>query len=81
MAIAYTIGSCRCNCIWAFGRFAAYFAARPGKIVRALSDQERAELKGWAEKYVQVAGYCLRNRINVNPGLQQEQFVKTTDGH
>jgi carbonic anhydrase/acetyltransferase-like protein (isoleucine patch superfamily) len=53
----------------------------PGKIVRALSDQERAELKGWAEKYVQVAGYCLRNRINVNPGLQQEQFVKTTDGH
>jgi carbonic anhydrase/acetyltransferase-like protein (isoleucine patch superfamily) len=38
----------------------------PGKIVRELSREERAELKGWAEKYVQVAAYCLRNNINVS---------------
>jgi len=41
----------------------------PGKIVRTLSEAERAELKGWAEKYVHVAGYCLRNRINVSAPL------------
>src|SRR5215472_6880452 len=29
----------------------------PGKVVRPLSEQERAGLKGWAEKYVAVAAY------------------------
>jgi len=29
----------------------------PAKIVRALSAEERDALKGWAEKYVQVAGF------------------------
>ena len=38
----------------------------PGKIVHALTGAERAEVKGWAEKYVQVAAYCLRHNINVS---------------
>ena len=37
----------------------------PGKVVRALSDKERSELKGWADKYVGVAAYYLKHRINV----------------
>lgn len=36
----------------------------PGKVVRALSSEERAGLKGWAEKYVGVAAYYLQHRIN-----------------
>ena len=38
----------------------------PAKIMRSLRAQERAELKGWAEKYVRVAAYCLRHSINVS---------------
>jgi carbonic anhydrase/acetyltransferase-like protein (isoleucine patch superfamily) len=41
----------------------------PGKIVRTLTEQERAQVKGWAEKYVQVAAYCLRHKINVSAPL------------
>jgi len=37
----------------------------PGKVVRSLSLEERAALRGWAEKYVGVAAYYLRNRINL----------------
>jgi len=37
----------------------------PGKVVRMLSDKERADLKGWAEKYVGVSAYYLKHRINV----------------
>jgi len=37
----------------------------PAKVVRMLSDKERAELKGWADKYVGVAAYYLKHRINV----------------
>jgi len=37
----------------------------PGKIVRALSNEERSGLKGWAEKYVENAAYCLAYEINV----------------
>jgi gamma-carbonic anhydrase len=36
----------------------------PGKIVRTLSEQERSELKFWAEKYVHNAAHCLKNGIN-----------------
>jgi carbonic anhydrase/acetyltransferase-like protein (isoleucine patch superfamily) len=36
----------------------------PGKVVRALSPEERAGLKGWAEKYVGVAAYYLKNLID-----------------
>jgi carbonic anhydrase/acetyltransferase-like protein (isoleucine patch superfamily) len=38
----------------------------PGKVVRALSPEERVSLKGWAEKYVGVAAYYLKHRINLN---------------
>lgn len=39
----------------------------PGKVVRALSTEERAALKGWAEKYVGVSAYYLKNQINLSP--------------
>lgn len=38
----------------------------PGKVVRALTAEERASLKGWAEKYVGVAAYYLKNQINLS---------------
>jgi carbonic anhydrase/acetyltransferase-like protein (isoleucine patch superfamily) len=31
----------------------------PAQVVRSLSPEERANLKGWAEKYVANAAYCL----------------------
>jgi gamma-carbonic anhydrase len=37
----------------------------PAKIVRALTAEERAGLKHWAEKYVANAAYCLEKKINV----------------
>lgn len=37
----------------------------PAKVVRALTPEERAGLKLWADKYVANAAYCLRNKINV----------------
>ncbi|MFN0068899.1 MAG: gamma carbonic anhydrase family protein [Limisphaerales bacterium] len=37
----------------------------PARIVRALSPEERAALRGWAEKYVANAAYCLQHGINV----------------
>jgi carbonic anhydrase/acetyltransferase-like protein (isoleucine patch superfamily) len=36
----------------------------PGKVVRPLTQQERAGVKAWAEKYVGVAAYYLKHRIN-----------------
>ncbi len=39
----------------------------PAKIVRPLNETERAGLKRLAEKYVQLAGYCLDKQINVSP--------------
>ena len=40
----------------------------PAKIVRALTPEERAGLKVWADKYVANAAYCLKNEINIgNP--------------
>jgi carbonic anhydrase/acetyltransferase-like protein (isoleucine patch superfamily) len=41
----------------------------PARVVRALSEKERLELKPWAEKYVGNAAYCLANRINVSAPL------------
>jgi len=41
----------------------------PAKVVRALSDDERAGLKFWAGKYAENAAYCLENRINVGAPL------------
>ncbi len=41
----------------------------PAKIVRALTAEERAGLKCWAEKYVANAAYCLEKQINVSGPL------------
>jgi carbonic anhydrase/acetyltransferase-like protein (isoleucine patch superfamily) len=41
----------------------------PAKIVRALTQEERAGLKGLAEKYVHIAAYCLRHGINTSAPL------------
>jgi gamma-carbonic anhydrase len=42
----------------------------PAKIVRPLTDEERHDLKHWAEKYVANAAYCLEHNINVGEPLQ-----------
>jgi carbonic anhydrase/acetyltransferase-like protein (isoleucine patch superfamily) len=41
----------------------------PARIVRALTPEERAGLKHWAEKYVANAAYCLERNINVGAPL------------
>jgi carbonic anhydrase/acetyltransferase-like protein (isoleucine patch superfamily) len=41
----------------------------PAKIVRALTDEERAGLKFWAEKYSANAAYCLKHGINAGGPL------------
>jgi carbonic anhydrase/acetyltransferase-like protein (isoleucine patch superfamily) len=37
----------------------------PAKVVRALTAEERAGLKNWADKYVDNGAYCLKHGINV----------------
>jgi carbonic anhydrase/acetyltransferase-like protein (isoleucine patch superfamily) len=41
----------------------------PAKIVKALTEKERADLKYWATKYVDNAAYCLQHGINVGGPL------------
>jgi len=41
----------------------------PAKVVRALTKEERAGLKWWAQKYVDNTAYCLKNKINLNGSL------------
>ncbi|HVR35885.1 MAG TPA: gamma carbonic anhydrase family protein [Methylomirabilota bacterium] len=41
----------------------------PARVVRALTAEERGALKGWAEKYVENAAYCLKHGINVGAPL------------
>ncbi|MSU37055.1 MAG: gamma carbonic anhydrase family protein, partial [Pedosphaera sp.] len=41
----------------------------PARVVRALSPQERSDLKHWAEKYVVNGAYCLRHQLNVGGPL------------
>lgn len=41
----------------------------PAKVVRALSDNERASLKSWAEKYVQVSAYYLENKVQLGGAI------------
>lgn len=41
----------------------------PAKVIRPLRDEERAGLKGWAEKYCVNAAYCLQNQIQVGSPL------------
>jgi carbonic anhydrase/acetyltransferase-like protein (isoleucine patch superfamily) len=38
----------------------------PAKIVRALTPNERAGLRYWADKYVVNAAYCLKHKIGVS---------------
>ncbi len=42
----------------------------PARIVRALTPEERGELKTWARKYVATAAYCLEHSINVGGPLR-----------
>ena len=37
----------------------------PAKVKRALSTEERGQLKLWAEKYVSNSAYCLKHRIGI----------------
>ena len=41
----------------------------PAKVVRALNEEERGQLRLWAEKYVHNAGYCLQHGIHVGGPL------------
>ena len=41
----------------------------PAKIVRALSAEERAGLKHWADKYVTNGAYCLRHGLHMGKPL------------
>ena len=41
----------------------------PAKIIRPLSEEERASLKGWADKYVANAAYCIEKKINLGSRL------------
>ena len=42
----------------------------PAKVVRALTLEERGNLKQWAEKYAQNAAYCLEHGIGVGGVMQ-----------
>jgi len=41
----------------------------PAKVKKSLSDEERAGLKSWAEKYVANTRYCLKHGIQVGAPL------------
>jgi carbonic anhydrase/acetyltransferase-like protein (isoleucine patch superfamily) len=41
----------------------------PAKVKRMLTDEERRNLKPWAEKYVVNTAYCLKHQINVGSPL------------
>ena len=41
----------------------------PARVVKALSPEERAGLKYWAEKYVTNAAYCLEHGLNIGRPL------------
>jgi carbonic anhydrase/acetyltransferase-like protein (isoleucine patch superfamily) len=41
----------------------------PARVIRRLTDEERAGLKGWAMKYVDIAAHCLKHGINVGGPL------------
>ena len=42
----------------------------PAKVVRKLTQEERAGLKWWAQKYVDNGAYCLKHGINVGQPLR-----------
>jgi len=41
----------------------------PARVTRALTAEERVNMKGLAEKYVRNAAYCLAHRVNVSEPL------------
>ena len=41
----------------------------PAKAVKALSPEDREQLRHWAQKYVENAAYCLEHKINVGGPL------------
>ena len=41
----------------------------PAKVVRTLAQADRETLRNWAQKYVENAAYCLKNRINLGAPL------------
>lgn len=41
----------------------------PARIIRRLSPEERANLKGWAQRYVDNAAYCLKHQLHVGAPL------------
>jgi carbonic anhydrase/acetyltransferase-like protein (isoleucine patch superfamily) len=42
----------------------------PAKVIRPLTEAERADLKPWAQKYVDNAAYCLKHDLNVGAPLE-----------
>jgi carbonic anhydrase/acetyltransferase-like protein (isoleucine patch superfamily) len=44
----------------------------PAKVVRALTVEERAGLKHWADKYVENAAYCLKNAERLTSVIYEE---------
>jgi carbonic anhydrase/acetyltransferase-like protein (isoleucine patch superfamily) len=47
----------------------SFVLGSPAKVVRTFALEERALLKGWAEKYVHYAAYCVKNQINISTPL------------
>lgn len=41
----------------------------PAKVVKALTPEQRAGLKHWADKYVTNGAYCLKHGINIGHPL------------
>jgi carbonic anhydrase/acetyltransferase-like protein (isoleucine patch superfamily) len=41
----------------------------PAKVIRPLTPEERADLKPWAQKYVDNTAYCLKHNLNVGTPL------------
>ena len=50
----------------------------PAKVVRALTREERAGLRAWAQKYVENAAYCLKNQARLT--APDEKTAKTSTG-
>jgi len=42
----------------------------PAKVVKPLSEEQRAGLRYWADKYVTNTRYCLKNNIQVGGPLR-----------
>src|SRR5882724_4829351 len=48
----------------------------PAKVVRALTREERAGLKAWAQKYVENSAYCLENQSRLTLASHHEKTSK-----